>query len=125
MSRSSAGWYGIPAYAFQDLQQRTLFRLQELGEWTQGHYRNLVDPRLACSDPRYHHLYRKKSPLDLIRLSARGLRHRVLLRGGDGVRVADPAENRHSCAVHDADLVPESGGGLLPRALSGQLLGPV
>ena len=70
MSRSSAGWYGIPADAFQDLQQRTLFRLQELGEWTQGHYRNLVDPRLACSDPRYHHLYRKKSPLDLIRLSA-------------------------------------------------------
>ncbi|OQV13778.1 Membrane-associated transporter protein [Hypsibius exemplaris] len=66
----SAGWYGIPADAFEDLRQRTVFRLQELGEWTHTRYRNLVDPRLACSDPRYQHLYRRKTTWDLIRLSA-------------------------------------------------------
>ncbi|XP_055331649.1 proton-associated sugar transporter A-like [Paramacrobiotus metropolitanus] len=71
MDRSgNIGWFGIPADAFQDIQQRTFSRLQELGEWTQDRYRSIVDASLHFSDPRYQHLYQRKSRLDLIRLSA-------------------------------------------------------
>ncbi|GAV09227.1 hypothetical protein RvY_18801 [Ramazzottius varieornatus] len=66
----SAGWYGIPADAFSNLQQKTLGRLQELGEWTQERLSNFVDPRIFAAGGKYAHLYTRKSRLDLIRLSA-------------------------------------------------------
>lgn len=48
----------------------------------------------------------------------RGDGHRVRLRCGDGVRVADAARHRHPAPEDDARLVPESDDRLLPDAFA-------